>query len=172
MKGSYIRIGDSDEPMTDYEIYSYEAFGKKCQDDVRSVPRATFGVLDPLLLEEYMIRLKREKPSLSAIDEKSIYELIGITRDGQITISSLFLFCKYPQVFFPQLCITAVVVPGEEVGKTLSQTDAGSFPIGIDRGVHGAPLAVALDKESIVLQNGDFGGIASAGSVGLADEQD
>ncbi len=26
MKGSYTRIGDSDEPMTEYEIYSYEAF--------------------------------------------------------------------------------------------------------------------------------------------------
>lgn len=117
MKGSYIRIGDSDEPMTDYEIYSYEAFRKKCQDDVRPVPRATFGVLDSLLLEEYMIQLKKEKPNLSAINEECINELIGITRDGQITVSSLFLFCRYPQVFFPQLCITAVVVPGEEMGS-------------------------------------------------------
>lgn len=28
VKGSYIRCGDSDEPMTDYEIYSYEAYRK------------------------------------------------------------------------------------------------------------------------------------------------
>lgn len=27
-KGPYIRVGDADEPMTDYEIYSYEAFRK------------------------------------------------------------------------------------------------------------------------------------------------
>ncbi len=40
LKGSFTRIGDSDEPMTEYEIYSYEAFRKKYQNDIRSVPRA------------------------------------------------------------------------------------------------------------------------------------
>ena len=29
LKGSYTRVGDSDEPMTEYEIYSYEAYRKK-----------------------------------------------------------------------------------------------------------------------------------------------
>ena len=29
IKGSYVRAGDSDEPMTEYEIYSYEAFRRK-----------------------------------------------------------------------------------------------------------------------------------------------
>ena len=29
LKGSYTRIGDSDEPMTEYEIYSYEAYRRK-----------------------------------------------------------------------------------------------------------------------------------------------
>ena len=35
LKGSYTRIGDSDEPMTEYEVYSYEAYRKKYQDDIR-----------------------------------------------------------------------------------------------------------------------------------------
>lgn len=26
LKGSYTRVGDSDEPMTEYEVYSYEAY--------------------------------------------------------------------------------------------------------------------------------------------------
>lgn len=29
MKGSYIRVGDGDFPMTDYEIYSFDAFKYK-----------------------------------------------------------------------------------------------------------------------------------------------
>ena len=29
LKGSYTRIGDSDEPMTEYEVYSYEVFRRK-----------------------------------------------------------------------------------------------------------------------------------------------
>lgn len=32
LKGSYIRVGDSDEPMTEYEVYSYEAYRKKYQE--------------------------------------------------------------------------------------------------------------------------------------------
>ena len=46
IKGSYTRIGDSDEPMTEYEVYSYEAFRKKYQDDIREVVAyaATLGI--------------------------------------------------------------------------------------------------------------------------------
>ena len=28
VKGSFVRVGDSDEPMTEYEVYSYEAYRK------------------------------------------------------------------------------------------------------------------------------------------------
>ena len=112
IKGSYIRVGDSDEPMTEYEIYSYEAFRKKYQDDVRPVPRASFSVLDPSLLEEYIQQLKLQKPNLSDLDDRTIYELMSITREGQITLCSVLLFCRYPQAFFPQLSIIAVQVAG------------------------------------------------------------
>lgn len=37
IRGSYVRVGDADEPMTEYEVYSYEAFRKKYQDDIRVV---------------------------------------------------------------------------------------------------------------------------------------
>ena len=37
LKGSYVRTGDADQPMTEYEIYSYEAFRRKYQDDIRPV---------------------------------------------------------------------------------------------------------------------------------------
>ena len=116
IKGSYIRVGDSDEPMTEYEIYSYEAFRKKYQDDIRPVPRASLSVLDTDLLEDYIQRLKNDKPNLGALDNDTIYELMSITRDGGVTLSSVLLFCRYPQAFFPQLSIIAVQVAG--VAKT------------------------------------------------------
>ena len=112
IKGSYIRIGDSDEPMTEYEIYSYEAFRKKYQDEIRPVPRASFSVLDSILLGEYVQRLKDNKPNLAALDDETIYKLMSITRDGEVSLCSVLLFCKYPQAFFPQLGIIAVQVPG------------------------------------------------------------
>ena len=117
VKGSYVRVGDSDEPMTEYEIYSYEAFRKKYQDDIRIVQRAAYSVLDQTLLETYLLKLKSEKPNLSSLPDENIRELMSITADGKVTLSSLMLFSRYPQAFFPQLCITAVSVAGNEIGE-------------------------------------------------------
>lgn len=116
VKGSYTRIGDSDEPMTEYEVYSYEAYRKKYQDDVRCVARATFASLKQELLTEYVELLKKGKPHLSAMQDNEIYELMSIKRNGEITLSAVMNFSPYPQAYFPQLCIIATVVPGNEIG--------------------------------------------------------
>lgn len=118
IKGSFVRVGDSDEPMTEYEIYSYEAFRKKYQDDIRKVSRATMSTLNQEALEKYIIKLKDGKPNLAHLSDKEVCELMCITRNGAITLNAAFLFSYYPQAYFPQLCITAVVVPGTEVGET------------------------------------------------------
>jgi len=117
VKGSYIRVGDSDEPMTEYEVYSYEAYRKKYQDDVRVVDRVTFASLDYNLLSNYIQLLKQGKPRLAAISDEDIYELMSIKRDNKITLSSVMNFSLYPQAYFPQLCIIATVVPGNEIGE-------------------------------------------------------
>lgn len=117
LKGSYTRIGDSDEPMTEYEIYSYEAYRKKYQDDIREVKCASLQALDKTALSKYILLLKEGKPKLAAMDEQSIYELMSITRNRSVTLSSVLLFGLYPQAYFPQFCITAVVVPGKEIGE-------------------------------------------------------
>ena len=118
LKGSYTRIGDSDEPMTEYEVYSYEAFRKKYQDDIREVPRATMAALDQESLNQYITLLKQGKPHLSSMKDEMIYELVSIKRNSEITLSTTLLFSPYPQAYFPQLCITAIVVPGTELGET------------------------------------------------------
>ena len=117
LKGSYTRIGDSDEPMTEYEVYSYEAFRKKYQDDIREVPRATMAALDQESLNQYITLLKQGKPHLSSMKDEMIYELVSIKRNNEITLSATLLFSPYPQAYFPQLCITAIVVPGTELGE-------------------------------------------------------
>ncbi|MCD8323953.1 MAG: putative DNA binding domain-containing protein [Clostridiales bacterium] len=117
LKGSYVRVGDSDEPMTEYEIYSYEAYRKKYQDDIREVPRATMSAVDHMLLNQYLVKLKAGKPNLAVLSDEDICELMSITRDQNMTISAVLLFGLYPQAYFPQLCITAIVVPGTEIGE-------------------------------------------------------
>ena len=117
LKGSYIRVGDSDEPMTEYEIYSYEAYRKKYQDDIREVPRATLSALNQEKLNEYVKLLKNGKPNLSNMNDDSIYELMSIMRNSEVTLSTTMVFSPYPQAYFPQLCITAISVPGTEIGE-------------------------------------------------------
>lgn len=116
LKGSFIRIGDSDEPMTEYEIYSYEAFRKKYQDDIREIQRATLPALNQTLLNNYIEKLKSGKPNLAGLTDTEICELMSITRNTAVTLSATLLFSPYPQAYFPQLCITAVVIPGKEIG--------------------------------------------------------
>lgn len=51
------------------------------------------------------------------MDDETIYELMSIKRKDELTLSSVLLFSPYPQAYFPQLCITAIVVPGNELGN-------------------------------------------------------
>lgn len=52
MKGSYIRVGDADLPMTDYELYSYEAFRKHLHDDERPIQRASLSTAQVACMDE------------------------------------------------------------------------------------------------------------------------
>ncbi len=117
LKGAYVRVGDSDEPMTEYEIYSYESFRRKYQDDIREVSRAVPGALNQEALNGYLRRVNEGKPRLSQLSDQEICELMSITHNGAVTMSAVLLFSPYPQAYFPQMCITAVVVPGTEMGS-------------------------------------------------------
>ena len=116
VKGSFTRVGDSDEPMTEYEVYSYEAYRKKYQDDIRVIDRVSFASLNQELLAKYVDLLKIGKPRLAAIADSEIYELMSIKKDNAVTLSAVMNFSPYPQAYFPQLCIIATVVPGMEMG--------------------------------------------------------
>ncbi|MCD7981815.1 MAG: putative DNA binding domain-containing protein [Clostridiales bacterium] len=118
-RGSYVRVGESDEQMNDYEIYSYDAFRRRIRDDIRIVPGAKKSQLREKDLQGYLEELKSNSGNLSnsATDEE-IMELMGITSDGNPTMAAVLAFGKYPQAYFPMLGITAVVVPGTKIGDT------------------------------------------------------
>lgn len=118
LKGSYIRVGQSDEPMTEYEIFSYEAFRKKYREDIRPVQRANDASLDKDALQRYLLKLRQNKPNLSKLDDQQILNLMSMIVDGRPSISAILLFCPYPQAYFPQLAITAISVPGTMMGDT------------------------------------------------------
>lgn len=117
VKGSYIRVGDADLPMTDYEIYSYESYKKHVHDDEREVERIDLFYMDREILDKYIVEKKQAKPKFSKLNEEQIYEMLNIKRDEKFTLAAVMNFALYPQGVFPQLGITAVVVPGYSIGE-------------------------------------------------------
>lgn len=158
LKGSYIRVGDGDYPMEEYEIYSYDAFRHKTQDDVRALPQGSISALDSLLLEQYFGLLKANRPNLSTMTQADISELMSVTKDGIPTLWANFLFSPYPQAKFPQLCITAVVVAGNEVGEVGNEQerflDNQRIEGRIDEMLQGALQFIAKNtKTKIIIDN-------------------
>lgn len=115
-KGSYIRVGDADLPMTDYELYSYEAFRKHLHDDERPVDRATLQLLDMEKVQQYIERMRMDRPGFARLTREQTLEMLNITRNGVPTLAAVMNFGLFPQGFFPQLGITAIVVPGTAIG--------------------------------------------------------
>lgn len=115
LKGSYVRVGDGDRRMTEYEIYSFEAFRKKIQDELRIAERAKISDIDTDAHTEYLITMRKKKPNLADLSTDKINSLQGFTLNGEPTLAGVMLFSPYPQGFFPQLCVTAVSIQGTEM---------------------------------------------------------
>lgn len=116
VKGSYIRVGDADLPMTDYELYNYESFRKHLHDDERIVERVSMSMLNREEIQNYIRDKRMERPGFASLTEEQAMEMLNITRGGHPTLAAVLNFCVYPQGYFPQFGITAIVVPGTEIG--------------------------------------------------------
>lgn len=116
LRGSYVRVGDADLPMTEYEVYSYEAYKKKIRDELRIVDRAATDDFSARLLAAYFVKVRDTKAQLAGLDNATILRLQGMTQHECPTVDGVLLLCEYPQAFFPQLGITAMVVDGTEFG--------------------------------------------------------
>ena len=122
LRGSYIRIGDQDVLMSEYEIYNLEVYKNKICDELRIVEMADGKPVDTVKLQEYLLKIKKNRPNLEKVDDETILELNGLTKNGQPSLLNVLMFSLYPQAIFPNLSIIAVVVPGTEIGEN---DDAG-----------------------------------------------
>ena len=89
LKGSYVRVGDSDEPMSEYEIYEYEAFRRRVRNELRVVDGASLRLLDRQRLADYLQAVKDKRRNLAQnVSDEDILELMGVTRDSKPTVVS------------------------------------------------------------------------------------
>ena len=117
MKGSYIRVGDADLPMTDYEIYSFDAFKYTIEDELRFKDRIGKEIFNDIALNAYLDKIVSLKPNLMNLDKDTILKINGIIdKDLNPTLCGILNFSKYPQVFSPNLDIVAVRCSTDEYG--------------------------------------------------------
>lgn len=118
LRGAYIRVGDADEPMSEYEVYSYDAFRKRIRDDIREAQGARRSFFNEEKLAQFFQAVKKDRKHLAQhVSDEEILELMGVTVNGQPTLAGELCFSKYPQGAFPQLCVTAVALPGTKMGE-------------------------------------------------------
>lgn len=111
-KGSYVRVGNTNRRMTDYEVFGYVSARTQPAFDEEPIAETTIEDLDGTKLEEYLASLKRARPQATYLDGSLGEALVqlGIARvvEGDLcpTRAGLLVFGKYPQQFEPQLVIT------------------------------------------------------------------
>ena len=116
-KGSYIRVGEADLPMTEYEIYSYDAFKHKAEDELRTNSRLDINTFNENFLNSFISKATIIKPNLMNLDKLTLSKINGfLDNKEQPTICGIMLFGKYPQLISPNLDIIAVKCSTNEYG--------------------------------------------------------
>lgn len=116
LKGSYVRVGDADERMTDAELYEIDAFKKGVSDDASVHPDASRGMLDADSMARYILDARRDRPRLESRSDEDVLRLTGVLRDDAPTLAGMMTLGDYPQRLYRNCCITAVAVAGEHMG--------------------------------------------------------
>jgi ATP-dependent DNA helicase RecG len=113
-KGAYLRVGNTNRQMTEYEVFGYLSGREQPVHDEEVVSEASMDDLDTALVDNYLEALRRIRPQagfLKGAREAVAKRLRVASMDGDVlrpTLAGLLMFGKYPQEFFPQLMITFV----------------------------------------------------------------
>lgn len=111
-RGAYVRVGDGDRQMTEYEVYLALVSRTQPAEDVRRVEEATLADLDQTALARFTAVAAAKHPAVAALagdDRMLLLRSLGVvTREDPPTptLAGLIVFGRYPQQFFPSLVIT------------------------------------------------------------------
>lgn len=118
--GSFIRTGDGDKRLTDYEIERLREFHQQPSFDRQPVYEASMSDLDSSILDAIVQRNREITPRIfGKMDRMEILTKLGaIAPDSEVsgryvpTLAGLLVAGTYPQEFFPRLNVTFTVYPG------------------------------------------------------------
>lgn len=123
MGGSFIRTGDGDHKMSQYEIDRFiENQLKSARNDVALVPDATLDDLDASLLRGWLIHARQSTLSrMDAMDNETLLANRRVNKaddDGVLrpTVAGMLAMGSYPQKYFPRLDVVFSCYPTTQKG--------------------------------------------------------
>jgi ATP-dependent DNA helicase RecG len=116
--GSFLRVGDGDRQMSQYEVHSFLESRGQPTHDLDAVPGVTRDDLDPALLQKLFVRVRERRAKFASLsDEEILRNLNVLDSEGRVTLAGVLCFAKLPQRWFPSLVITFVHYPGVQAGE-------------------------------------------------------
>jgi len=117
VRGSYLRVGESDRRLTSEEVQQIVADRGQPLFDHEVVMEASVSDLDAQAIESYIGRVREKNPRVFRGESQDV--ILRMTKvfakgsDGKKhpTLAGLLALGRYPQQFFPQLNVTFVHYP-------------------------------------------------------------
>lgn len=116
-KGSYVRVGDQDQHMTQAELYEIESFRNGARSDVSVSAEAELEMLSDARTLDFVRRAQGDRPNLAHRASSEVLNLTGAVRQMRPTLAGMMSLCDYPQQVYPNLCITAAAVAGTSISQ-------------------------------------------------------
>ena len=165
--GSYLYEDGQIRRMDAAEFHEISGLRSGMEDDRRPVLGCELWHLNHEKLEFASAGLKKRQKSLAGLSEDRLREILGVMREGEITLAGLLLFGSYPQEFYPGLMIK---VKGEgskeakEAGGSISEMADEAYGMVVRpmearlRGLYHASLIRESIRELIIyiLLNRDY----------------
>lgn len=138
--GSYIRTGDGDRRLTEYEVDRLKETHLNPKFDIECVPNADITDLDSDILKAIVRRQKVTTNYFATLSEEEILIKLGALAryNGELkpTLGGLLVAGHFPQEIFPRLNVTFTVYPGTNKAQSAgekyryldSQAINGSIP--------------------------------------------
>lgn len=123
-QGSFVRGGDGDRKLSDYEVGLLHANRGQPRDDREPVTGASAADLDQEAVGALLRRMRRRQPrAFRSVPDETALQRLGVlvpaAPDSATLVPSLaglLTLGTYPQQFFPQLNVTFVVLPTDQIG--------------------------------------------------------
>lgn len=117
--GAYIRVGDGERQMSEYEVYLALSSRLQPMEDTRAVEGASIEDLEESRLEAFLTLMLSKHPGLAKVagGREGLLRALNIVSPkdpSQPTFAGLVTFGRYPQMLFPSLVITVTAYSSDK----------------------------------------------------------